>query len=167
MDKVFLRVDTAVSLGIIINEFFTNSVKYAFPVGADGEILISFSREEDKEEKGKQKEENRDQVSSNIYSSIVPDSKSFRDDSRKYEFFTLVYEDNGRGFPEDVDFRNATSLGLQLVNALVDQIEGNIELERGRGTKFTIKFKDEVRTLVEDGLSSLQQLKGDEAHYSS
>ncbi len=151
VNSVFLRADTAVSLGIIINELFTNSFKYAFPVGADGEILISFSREEDKKEKGKQKEENRDQVSSNIYSSIVPDSKSFRDDSRKYEFFTLVYEDNGRGFPEDVDFRNATSLGLQLVNALVDQIEGNIELERGRGTKFTIKFKDEVRTLVEDG----------------
>ena len=130
---------------------FTNSFKYAFPVGADGEIHISLFQRRRQRRKRESKEENRDQVSSNIYSSISPDSKSSLDDSRKYEFFTLVFEDNGKGFPEDIDFRNSTSLGLQLVNALVDQIEGNIELERGRGTKFTIKFKDEVRTLVEDG----------------
>jgi PAS domain S-box-containing protein len=144
VNSVFLGADTAVSLGIIINELFTNSFKYAFPAGIDGEINISFSRE-DKDEKKNQKEENRDQASSDIYSSINPEPENFLNDSREYDYFTLIYEDNGRGFPENINFRNSTSLGLQLVNALVDQIEGNIELERGRGTKFTIKFKDEIQ----------------------
>ena len=41
---------------------------------------------------------------------------------------TLVVSDNGIGFPEDMDFRNTSSLGLQLVNSLVDQLEGTCEL---------------------------------------
>ena len=57
----------------------------------------------------------------------------------KYE---LTVSDNGIGFPEDLDFRNTNSLGLQLVNNLVEQIDGEITLEYGQGTKFTIIFKE-------------------------
>jgi two-component sensor histidine kinase len=53
----------------------------------------------------------------------------------------LVISDSGVGLPKDIDFRNAKSLGLQLVCALVDQLGGNIKLDRGKGTVFTIKFK--------------------------
>jgi two-component sensor histidine kinase len=92
-------------------------------------------QERDREENG-----NKNPISSYVYSPTSLGLKSLSDDSRKYEHFTLTFEDNGKGFPEYIDFRNSTSLGLQLVNALVDQIEGSIELERGRGTKFVIKF---------------------------
>ena len=34
---------------------------------------------------------------------------------------------------------------MQLVNALVEQIEGSINLERGKGTRFIIKFKGEIQ----------------------
>ncbi|OPY29125.1 MAG: Histidine kinase-, DNA gyrase B-, and HSP90-like ATPase [Methanobacterium sp. PtaU1.Bin242] len=50
--------------------------------------------------------------------------------------------DTGRGFPEDMDFRKTKTLGLQLVNNLVRQIDGTIELDRSQGTGFTIKFKE-------------------------
>ncbi len=139
VSSFLLEVDTAVSLGIIINELFTNSFKYAFPAGTDGEINISLCKEKEKD-RDRDREENYNQVSSYVYSSISPDLKSPQDDSGKQERLTLIFEDNGKGFPEDIDFRNSTSLGLQLVNALVDQIEGSIELERGKGTKFIIKF---------------------------
>jgi two-component sensor histidine kinase len=41
-----------------------------------------------------------------------------------------------------MDFRDTDSLGLQLVSSLVEQIEGNIELDRSHGTEFTITFKE-------------------------
>ncbi|MTK63953.1 MAG: sensor histidine kinase [Methanobacterium sp.] len=51
--------------------------------------------------------------------------------------------DDGIGFPESLDFRNTDSLGLQLVNNLVDQIDGQIELNTDKGTKFRIEFKEQ------------------------
>jgi two-component sensor histidine kinase len=56
--------------------------------------------------------------------------------------YKLSIADNGIGFPEKIDFRNTDSLGLQLVNSLVEQVEGNIELKRDNGTEFEIYFKE-------------------------
>ena len=56
--------------------------------------------------------------------------------------FTLMVRDNGVGFPEDLDSRNTESLGLQLVNTLVDQVEGTIELDRSNGTEFRIALAE-------------------------
>lgn len=61
----------------------------------------------------------------------------------KDKHLELIIEDDGIGFPEDVDFRNIeSSLGLRLVNSLVNQLDGTIELDRSHGTKFTITFKE-------------------------
>jgi PAS domain S-box-containing protein len=57
--------------------------------------------------------------------------------------FTLIVSDNGIGFPEDLDFRNTKTLGLQLVITLVDQLDGIIELDRRRGTEFKITFAEQ------------------------
>jgi PAS domain S-box-containing protein len=54
----------------------------------------------------------------------------------------LMVSDNGVGFPQDLDFRDTGSLGLQLVNTLVEQIEGTIELDRSDGTAFRIAFAE-------------------------
>jgi PAS domain S-box-containing protein len=52
----------------------------------------------------------------------------------------LVVADTGSGFPPGLDFRDTTSFGLQLVNTLVRQLHGGIDLAAGRGTTFTIRF---------------------------
>ena len=44
--------------------------------------------------------------------------------------------------PKEIDIQNAETLGLQLVNILVDQIDGCIELNRDHGTKFMIWFNN-------------------------
>ena len=54
---------------------------------------------------------------------------------------TLIVRDNGVGFPEGIDFRNTSSLGLKLVNALVSQIGGSIVLQVDNGTEFNIEFR--------------------------
>ncbi|WP_300434869.1 histidine kinase dimerization/phosphoacceptor domain -containing protein [Christiangramia sp.] len=43
--ELHLDVDTAVPLGLIINELITNSLKYAFPNNRKGKIYIDLSRE--------------------------------------------------------------------------------------------------------------------------
>ncbi|MFH0789357.1 MAG: DUF3365 domain-containing protein [Pseudomonadota bacterium] len=54
--------------------------------------------------------------------------------------YVLTVQDNGIGFPEAVAFQNTKSLGLELVNLLVGQINGTIDLTVDGGTKFTITF---------------------------
>jgi len=57
----------------------------------------------------------------------------------------LRVADNGVGFPEKLDFRRTESLGLQIVNLLIGQLDGTIELERKRGTAIVIAFQESGR----------------------
>ena len=59
--------------------------------------------------------------------------------NNKYE---LIIYDNGTGFPKEIDFKNTNSLGLKLVNSLVNQIDGQIIIDKNQGTKFKINFKE-------------------------
>jgi two-component sensor histidine kinase len=60
------------------------------------------------------------------------------DDSNQ---ITLIVSDNGVNFPEDLDFQNTQTLGLQLVQALTQQLNGTLELDRSGGTTFRMTFK--------------------------
>jgi PAS domain S-box-containing protein len=104
VDELMLDINTAVPLGLIVNELVSNSLKHAFPNGREGKISIGFHQMNDK--------------------------------------FLLMVKDDGIGFPDDLDFRNTGSLGLQLVNGLTDQIDGKLELDKSEGTSFKIIFKE-------------------------
>jgi len=52
----------------------------------------------------------------------------------------LSIADNGIGFPQGLDFRKTESLGLQLVNSLISQLKGTIQMQQKAGTKFTMVF---------------------------
>lgn len=54
------------------------------------------------------------------------------------ERLTLAVRDSGVGLPESVDPRTTSTLGLQLVFNLTDQISGTLQIERRPGTCFTI-----------------------------
>ena len=97
-----LNIDTAIPLGLIINELVTNSVKYAFPK-LNGRISIKLKSNQDQME--------------------------------------LTIADNGIGIPGGVDLESSKTLGLQLVNSLVNQLEGKLELDISNGTQFKIIFK--------------------------
>lgn len=119
-ENILLDMDTAVPLGIIVNELVSNSLKYAFPDRENGEIQIKFH----KDEKGK-------------HSSSVEGSKS---EDYKSTSFILTISDNGVGISENLDIEELDSLGLQLVTFLVDQLDGELELKKGNGTEFIIRF---------------------------
>jgi PAS domain S-box-containing protein len=59
--------------------------------------------------------------------------------SENNAIFTV--RDDGIGLPEHIDIEESPTFGLQLVNDLVKQIDGTIELSRDGGTAFTIRLK--------------------------
>lgn len=124
-EDTFLDMDTAIPLGIIVNELVSNSLKHAFTEKQEGKIRIQLFREE-------------------------------KNDEIHKLLFSLTVSDNGKGIPENIELESVESLGLQLVNILVDQLDGEIELKRGQGTEFTIKFKV-VKKDTQASMSAMQQ----------
>jgi PAS domain S-box-containing protein len=62
--------------------------------------------------------------------------------SRGKNEIELTVSDNGVGIPPDLNYKKTKSLGLHLVNLLVeDQFQGNLKLSRAKGTNFQIRFK--------------------------
>lgn len=62
---------------------------------------------------------------------------------RQDHAFLLKVADDGVGLPENLDVRNAKTLGLQLVTNLTRQLDGVIKLDRKGGICFEIKFKEQ------------------------
>jgi PAS domain S-box-containing protein len=62
--------------------------------------------------------------------------------NKEDEFYVLTIQDDGIGLSGDLYIENVKSLGLMLVNALVNQLDGKIEVKIDNGTKFIITFKE-------------------------
>ena len=104
---ILLDTNTAVPLGLIVNELVSNSLKHAFPDNRVGRISVEFNK------------------------------------NNQYNFSV---SDNGVGLPADFDYRKANSLGMRLVNTLVDQIHATMIVHQENGTCFKIKFSEEKFT---------------------
>jgi len=104
-EKNLLPLDVGTSLGMMVMELVSNSMKHAFPDEIkQGVIEIEFHKKE---------------------------SGQFR----------LIIADNGIGMPDGLDFRKTTTLGLQLVLSLVDQIDGKISQgKKMGGCSFMVEF---------------------------
>ncbi len=106
VEDVMVDINTAIPLGLIINEIITNALKHAFPNDMQGTLLISFHRIDDK--------------------------------------LKLEVSDDGIGFPKDLDYKNTSSMGLQLVNSLSNQIDAELNVFMEKGTCFQIIFPEKT-----------------------
>jgi two-component sensor histidine kinase len=52
----------------------------------------------------------------------------------------LSVADDGVGLPPDVEIKKATSLGLQLVQILADQLQATLEIHQDSGTTICIRM---------------------------
>jgi PAS domain S-box-containing protein len=132
LDKILLDVDTAIPLGLILNELISNSLKHAFPQYSQNSKNVTFINPA------------AESCNSTNVQFIHPEKIKGEINislSQNDGMLKLIVGDNGVGFPENVNFRDTESLGLQLVNTLVDQLRGEIELEKDNGTKFTLNLK--------------------------
>ena len=101
--RVMIGIDQAIPCGLILNELITNAVKYAFPAGRKGEVIIELRQESEKQ-------------------------------------LVLIVRDTGIGMPAHRDSTKVDSIGLRLVEQLVEQIQGHLQVEFAGGTVFTIRF---------------------------
>ncbi|MEB3883118.1 PAS domain S-box protein [Lyngbya sp. CCY1209] len=81
---------------------------------------------------------------SNALKHAFPDGRRGKIELQLYrgtgQAIVLAVRDDGVGFPENLDFRHVDSLGLELVCMLTEQLQGEIQLDRDRGTRVEITF---------------------------
>jgi len=61
---------------------------------------------------------------------------------RSDENVILEVIDNGIGIPEAFELDKSDTLGMQLIDTLVKQLDGVIEIDRSSGTRFSIEFRE-------------------------
>ncbi len=54
----------------------------------------------------------------------------------------LIVRDNGMGLLDEINFKESGTMGFQLVNSLVNQLNGSVILSRGEGTTFQIIWSE-------------------------
>ena len=52
----------------------------------------------------------------------------------------VVVEDNGPGLPEDFSTKQTTGLGISMVRALAEQLDGSVRFEGKNGTRVRLEF---------------------------
>lgn len=63
--------------------------------------------------------------------------------------YEMEISDNGRGFPEEPDLNKPDSLGLELVNTLTRQLNGQVNIFNAKGVKARVSFP-ETTTIQDD-----------------
>jgi len=54
--------------------------------------------------------------------------------------YNMYFKDNGIGLPQDFDLNHSESLGMVIISALIDQIEGELSFSNDSGAFFKIVF---------------------------
>jgi PAS domain S-box-containing protein len=107
-ENIMLDINTAIPLGLIMNELISNAFKHAFPGDRKGIIRINIRGTEERLE--------------------------------------ISIADDGIGVPEGFDVKTSPTLGLRLVNILIEQLSGTIMLDRaGTGTMYHIRIPKKER----------------------
>ncbi len=105
IEPVELNINTAVPLGLIINEMITNAFKHAFPAGRRGNLWLNLRK--------------------------INEGRA-----------ELIVRDDGVGLPDGLDTKKVESLGMVIINTLVEQIDGKLKVisRKNKGTEFRLTF---------------------------
>lgn len=119
IDNVYLDIENAIPVGLIINEAISNSLKYAFKNNKNNLL------------KEGEKKDTYDISKENIISiNFICEDKEFK----------LIIKDNGIGIENISVVKNSGSLGMQLIESLANQLEGSLEITSLGGTCYKIIF---------------------------
>lgn len=106
-----LDIERAIPLGLIANELILNALKHGLR-GSPGTLVLRLGY-------------------------LSPSDSQVGAGS---EWGLLQVVDSGTGLPANLDFSNVTSMGLRLVNMLVRQLCGRLEIVPGPGANVKVSF---------------------------
>jgi len=106
MEPVIINIETAIPLGLILNELLSNVYRHAFSQEASGLVKVSLTKQEGK-------------------------------------LYVMSVADSGKGLPEGFTMEGNKTMGLQIVDILVKQIEAHLQIIQEKGTSFIIRFSVE------------------------
>jgi PAS domain S-box-containing protein len=107
LEPVALDADTAIPLGLIVNELITNCLKHAFKERQKGFVLIILRRYDASE-------------------------------------CQIVVKDDGRGLDDHFLPAQTRTLGMRLIQILIEQIHGRLEYKSENGAEFTVTFRNQT-----------------------
>jgi len=107
MEPIIINIETAIPLGLILNELLSNAYRHAFTSNDSGIVTITFKK------------------------------------NKTANSYALTVADTGTGLPDGFSMEGSKTMGLQIVDILVKQIEAHLQIEQGNGTSFTINFPAE------------------------
>ena len=110
LEDIQAPLDQAIPCGLILNEWVSNAMKYAFPGREKGTITVALRC---------------------VLSTDHPDEEEIQ----------IEVRDDGVGLPDGFDWGGRDSLGLYLVQALSEQLDGELSAESDGGTRFLVKFR--------------------------
>ena len=139
VDEGFLEIDQAIPCGLIINELVSNALKHAFPPPLTSPPLggIEGGRSSAGGRGGGQSPEGETGGKQPFPTLEIRVAFAAQDGE-----CVLVVGDNGVGLPPELDIETSSSLGLQLVNILVRQLQGSLEIDRHKGATFKLTFPE-------------------------
>jgi len=104
LEPIIINIETAIPLGLILNELLSNAYRHAFTGNSEGKISIILQKH----------------TTGNS--------------------FAFTISDSGVGLPDGFSMDGSKTMGLQVVDILVKQIEAQLVIEQNNGTSFTIIF---------------------------
>jgi two-component system, chemotaxis family, CheB/CheR fusion protein len=113
VSDMVLHIERAIPLGLIANELILNSLKHGLN-GGPGELRVRLAY----------------LPSQNAQNGAISDTS----------WGKLEVVDSGPGLPSGLDVSTTASMGLRLVNMLVRQLRGRLEIGDGRGAKMSVSF---------------------------
>jgi len=109
-----LHIEQAIPLGLIANELIINSLKHGLRGGAGRlEVRLEY-----------------------IDGSFHPENGETQDDG----WAEIRVTDSGPGFPADLDVTNTSSMGFRLINLLVRQVRGQLDMNGSPGASVAVRF---------------------------
>jgi PAS domain S-box-containing protein len=115
IEDCYFDIDTALPLGLIVNELLTNAFKYAFNNRSGGNIWVEFRP-------------------------VLEDEK---DPELEDIYWILTVRDDGVGLPAGFELNDASTLGMQVITVLTGQLQARLKIEHTGGACFTILLPDQ------------------------